>query len=116
MQTLLWVVLACIITIIFRKHCRAILESVKRRVDTGSAIKAGPIELGEDLRELQYVEPKPVDSPAKSLQPGQRDERNAWATERNELYAASRGVFLAHVIEPSVFWSSVQHFRVFDTP
>ena len=101
MQTILWIIVIGTGTGLFFKQCRGILDAVRNRIERGSSLKAGPIELGEDLRELDYVEPKlPEQDPTIAL-PAPEDKEHNWATERNKIYEHSRGVFLAHVIEPS---------------
>ena len=101
MQPLVWIGLIGIGTGLFFGQCRGILEAVRNRIERGSSIKAGPIELGEDLRNLEYVQPKPVDSVPKTALAVPTSEEYDWAKQRDGIYETSRGVFLAHVIEPS---------------
>ena len=102
-QTLLWVGLIVGGGTLFRKQIHSLVDAVRVRIQTGSSIKAGPIELGEDLRNLEKI-------PAASAKPSVLAESGAvavdrtaeaWSKARDALYASTRGVFLAHVIEPS---------------
>ncbi|MEW6594989.1 MAG: pYEATS domain-containing protein [Thermodesulfobacteriota bacterium] len=102
LQTVTWVVLIGVGLAFFRKQCKMILDAIRLRIERGSSIKAGPIELGEDLRELEYVKPTP-DQPKEQniLSATTTNGLIDWPNERNALYENSRGVFLAHVLEPS---------------
>lgn len=64
-------------------------------------MKAGPVELGEDLRQLQYVEPSGPPTDAERLAPTSSLPQSSWAERRSKIYQDTRGVFLVHVIEPS---------------
>ena len=100
-QTLLWVGLIVVGGALFRGQIGSLANAVRVRIQTGSAIKAGPIELGEDLRDLEKIpaaSEKPSSSPGS--EPADRTAK-AWADSRDALYAATRGVFIAHLIEPS---------------
>ena len=110
-QTVLWVGLIVGAGLLFRGQIRSLVDAVRVRVQTGSSIKAGPIELGEDLRNLERV-PAASDTPSPSSK-GEAADRTAeaWSKERDALYASTRGVFLAHVIEPST--KKGQEFDIF---
>ena len=101
LQTLTWVTLIGVGLVFFRKQCKTILDAIRLRIERGSSIKAGPIELGEDLRDLEYVKPAPDQSIAQNILSTTTNELVDWPNERNALYKNSRGVFLAHVLEPS---------------
>ena len=62
------------------------------RIERGSSFKAGPIELGEDLKALEHVSQSDVPS---------SNDSSEWSKERDGIYQKTRGIFLAHVIEPS---------------
>jgi hypothetical protein len=70
------------------------------RVEQGSPLKAGPVELGQDLRQLQYVEPSRPSTGTESG-PGSSSAQSSWADKRHKIYQDTRGVFLVHVIQPS---------------
>lgn len=96
-QTGLWVVLIAGTGIALRKQIGPILRAVRQRIEHGSALKVGPIEVGEDLEELDLVRPAAPNAQLAPVPPGGID----WAAERQHLYDDARHIFLAHVIEPS---------------
>src|SRR5260221_10251232 len=49
-QTLLWILLITGVLWRFNAQAVAILNAVKKRIEQGSSFKAGPVELGQDLR------------------------------------------------------------------
>ncbi len=49
-QTLLWILLITGVLWRFNAQAIAILNAIKRRIEQGSSFKAGPVELGQDLR------------------------------------------------------------------
>ncbi len=106
LQTGLWVALGFGAFLWLRPQLRQLVDALTQRIEAGSSFKAGPLEVGE-LRKLDYVAPAEVEPPAqlaatppKALPPGPQLAVD-WATERDELYRACRGVFLAHLISPS---------------
>lgn len=78
----------------FGRHFEGLLDALRVRVQSGSAFKAGPFELGQDLQSLEKVT---SDSIPKSALLADDD----WPKERDGIYQANSGLFLAHVIEPS---------------
>jgi prokaryotic YEATS domain len=100
-QTFLWCTLIGLGVGLFFRQCTGILEAIRLRVETGSSLRAGPIELGGALRRLPYVEPnaqaaRPADRP-----PSESTPDGPWAERRDAIYKQARGVFLVHVIRPS---------------
>ncbi len=105
-QTGLWVLLIVGVGVALRKHVSPMIDALRKRIERGSSVKAGPFELGEDLRKLDLVKPSP--GPVAQLaKPAAQD----WITERDQLYNDARRVFLAHVINPSK--TAGQQFDVF---
>ena len=102
-QTLLWVLLAVLGVLVFMKEFRAVLEAVRLRVERGSSLKAGPVELGADLRQLEYVKPAGGSESQPPAAPAPEATESNWAERRNQIYQDTRGVFLAHVLEPSEY-------------
>jgi hypothetical protein len=93
-ETLAWVALVGYVLFRFGRHFEGLLDALRARVQSGSALKAGPFELGQDLQSLEKVT---ADSTPKSALPADDD----WSKERDGIYETNSGLFLAHVIEPS---------------
>jgi hypothetical protein len=98
-QTLLWIVLIGVTMKMFYRECRGLLEAVRKRVERGSSLKAGPVELGEDLRELENIDTN--QNALSSLSEATVSETNSWENRRNQVYEKSRDIFITHVISPS---------------
>ena len=45
LQTVLWIALIVAGIIVFRKQMIQIVETIRRRIETGSSLKAGPVDL-----------------------------------------------------------------------
>ncbi len=90
-QTLAWIGLIVYSVRKFAPQLSGLFEAIKQRVVSGSSFKAGPVELGQDLKALEKVAP--------SNTPAQQEDD--WSKERNGLYDKNNGLFLTHVIEPS---------------
>lgn len=101
-QTLVWIGLLCFVAWRYKSHIASILSAIQKRIERGSSFKAGPLELGEDLKALEHVAPTPA--PAVS-------DPSDWSTERDEIYQQNKNIFLVHVIEPSR--EPGQHYDVF---
>ena len=116
-QTGLWFVLAGGAFLWLRPQLRSVVDALTRRIEAGSAFKAGPLEVGEELRRLEYVAPAPPPPVAQIEAAPQLKALPAvagvvnWEPERAEMYRASRGVFLAHLISPSA--EPGQQFDIF---
>jgi hypothetical protein len=91
LQTLVWPVFLAILIAVFRGRFLQILETLRKRIEEGSSLKAGPIEIGENLKALDYA------PPSDKQQPGMEQ----WEQERTAIYRDNHGHFLAHVITPS---------------
>lgn len=94
LQTILWIVLVAVALFLLRSHCRAIIDAIITRIRGGSSFRAGPLELGADLKSLEYASPN-----ASNHKDDSHDDD--WSTERTALYQHNRGIFLTHVISPS---------------
>ncbi|MEW5975070.1 MAG: pYEATS domain-containing protein [Acidobacteriota bacterium] len=96
-QTVIWVLLIICGVFLFRSDGASLIVALRKRIERGASFKAGPIEIGEDLKGLEYVAPGTAsnhDEAAPSVQ-------DSWAAEREEIYRKNRGVFLTHVLSPS---------------
>lgn len=97
-QTLVWIVLIVLACILFRTQARKILETIIFRIETGSSLKAGPLELGsaENLRRVEQE---------KSTGTNAVNENsatvNARIQHRRGIYEENRGVFIAYIVTPS---------------
>jgi len=95
-QSLVWPIFIALALLLFRRQASTIIEAIRKRIEKGSSIKAGPLEIGEDLKQLEYAQPtqrQPVVAEDKTTQD--------WNQERNDIYKKNHGLFLAHVITPS---------------
>jgi len=101
LQTLLWCALITVVLAAFHKQGRAILDAVRMRVERGSSLRAGPVEFGEDLRQLQHVEPVGLSAMPEGPVLPPLSPQPSWADRRDKIYRDTRGVFLVHVIKPS---------------
>ena len=108
-QTGLWVVLTGGALLWVRPQLRSVVDALTRRIEAGSAFKAGPLEVGEELRRLEYVAPAPPEAvvvaqiqatPQPKALPAATGAVD-WEVERASMYRDNRGVFLAHLISPS---------------
>jgi len=94
--TLLWVLFASILLLIFRKDAGSLLQNLVWRVRTGAALKLASFELGQS-----YVSPT---SDVKNYQgaiqtrPDENEER--W-NQRRLYYEPNRHLLLVHRIAPS---------------
>lgn len=92
LQTIAWIGLIVYGAKKFSTQLQGLFKAIQTRIQSGSSFKAGPVELGEDLKSLEKI-PR-SDSAALS-------HEDDWSKERDGLYANNNGIFLAHVIEPS---------------
>ena len=98
---------------------RAILRGLQSRIESGSAVEIGPLEIGEDLHQLDTAgkqrDPEPLPGPEQEygyagISSGVRTEEQSdksspeaeWYEEWNRVYQKHRMLFLTHVIRPSV--------------
>ena len=93
-QTLAWIVLFVVLFIILRVPIASFINTILDRIRSGSSLKAGPIELGEQLKALEYA--APVARASKMQRAGQPRE-----DERLTIYKHNSGLFLTHIITPS---------------
>lgn len=92
LQTLAWIGLIIFGAKSFSVQLQGLFEAIRKRILSGSSFKAGPVELGEDLKSLETV---PRGEIPESV------AEDDWSKERDGVYALNNGFFLAHVIEPS---------------
>lgn len=92
LQSLAWIGLILYLVNAFTSQLQELFEAIRQRIRAGSSFKAGPVELGADLKGLERVPPSGPDS-----DPPEDD----WSKERDGIYQSNGGLFLAHIIEPS---------------
>ncbi|MCU7918903.1 MAG: hypothetical protein KZQ99_08450 [Candidatus Thiodiazotropha sp. (ex Dulcina madagascariensis)] len=92
LQTLAWIGLIIYGARKFSAQLEGLFGAIQKRVSSGSLFKVGPVELGEDLKALEKVNPSAAPKAAQEVD---------WSKERNGIYQENCGIFLAHVIEPS---------------
>jgi len=98
MQSLTWPVFLGLVIYYFRRQIPDCIETLRQRIERGSSLKAGPLEIGEDLKALEYAPPAP---PIMGTAIQDKEPNKDWMTERNAIYKANSGLFLTHVLEPS---------------
>lgn len=103
-QTIAWIGLIVLSARKFSAQLESLFEAVRVRIRSGSSFKAGPVELGEDLRALEKVNPS-----ASIGGPKESD----WVKERDSIYQSNNGIFLAHVIEPSTKKGQIYDIFIF---
>lgn len=109
-QTIIWFVLVVASLLIFRKQVKSLADVVRVRIEKGSHLKAGPIELGQDVSSLEYIKKGHVAT--ERGRNGANDRTvDEWQTLRRNIYQHNRDIFLAHVIRPSEI--AGQKFDVF---
>jgi hypothetical protein len=91
-QTVLWISLIISLILIFRKYVYLILNTTVDRIKHGSSFKAGPIEVGEKLEQLDYI--------------AQNEKLNGLIDSDREahrvgIYKNNNGLFITHLIYPS---------------
>lgn len=92
-QTFLWIVLLLVIVLVFHKFINLILTTIVDRLKQGSSFKAGPLEVGEKLSQLEYV----PQNDTKIISPSVNDREE----HRVSIYKENRGLFLTHLIYPT---------------
>lgn len=92
LQSLAWIGLILYLVHSFTSQLQQLFDAIRQRIRAGSSFRAGPVELGADLKNLERVSPSGPDS-----NPPEDD----WSKERDEIYRNNCGLFLAHIIEPS---------------
>jgi hypothetical protein len=99
-QTVIWILLIVCVGLLFRSQGRSLLNALQRRIEGGASFKAGPIQIGEDLRALEYIAPGDGKSTA-APGPTTAELDATWELARTDIYRRNRGVFLTHVLHPS---------------
>jgi len=93
-QTILWIFLVVVLLLIYRVRIGAFFELVVKRVKGGSGFKAGPLEIGPELRSLEYAERT---AEIQEVGTGHQDREDV----RTDIYKRNKGLFLTHIISPS---------------
>jgi hypothetical protein len=91
-QSLSWIALIVLAGWRYKTQVAKIVDAIQKRIEHGSSFKAGPIELGQDLKALEHI---PQGHAPAAISP------TDWSEERDAIYKNNHGIFLAHVIEPS---------------
>ncbi len=111
LQTLAWIGLIIYGVKNFSGQLQGLLKAIRVRIKSGSSVKAGPFKLGAvsaDLNSLEKVLPRrdhaaqdyELEKVSRSDTVAQ-DHEDDWSDERDNIYKKKKGIFLAHVIEPS---------------
>jgi len=93
-QTISWIFFISILLIVFRRSIKVLIDNVLDRIRKGSSLKAGPIEIGEDLNSLQSVDE--MRDKIKTGSNGIEREKH-----RVKIYETNKGLFLTHILVPS---------------
>ncbi len=96
-QTVFQWMTVLIIALIFKDNVRKIFGAIIERIKSGSSLKAGPIEIGEDLKNLNYAEPQHIE--ASTIAVGTESSKRE--KHRVKIYENNRGIFLTHVLRPT---------------
>ena len=96
-QSLVWPVFIALLLLVFRRQAGAIVRAIRQRIERGSSVKAGPFEIGEDLKQLEYAQPT-----QKRASAAMDTITQDWDQERITIYEKHRGLFLTHVIAQSI--------------
>ena len=99
-QTVAWMLFTAVLLFAFRNQAKSLLWAIHGRIEKGSPLKAGPIEIGQDLSALAYVQKDETRINAKPVSVNGRSPAE-WSALRNDLYQNHRNIFLAHVIQPA---------------
>lgn len=94
-QSFLWVIILFILILVFRKSIRKLFEAFEKRIGKGSSVKIGPIELGEEIKNFEYVDDKKGGKIAVGDDSKNREEH------RNKIYEDNDGLFLTHILVPN---------------
>jgi len=95
LQTLVWPIFIAMLLIVFHKQAGGIVEAIRTRIERGSSFKAGPFEIGEALKSLEYAQPTQESSQ------NSNGGKESWKQEREQIYQINKGLFLTHIITPS---------------
>lgn len=102
LQTLAWLLLITAFAVIFKDALRSVVDAIRKRIERGSTVEAGPFKLGPDLQKMDDVREKTDSAPAADP---------SWEKDRDGVYHANRGIFLTHLLTPSD--SRDQRFDIF---
>lgn len=105
-QTFFWIGFFIVIILIFKKTIKELASILMNRIRNGSSIKAGPIEIGEELKGMEY---------AKQIEPNAHISTEFESQKKEEyrtnIYAKNKGLFLTHLIYPTR--KSGQQFEIY---
>jgi len=94
-QTMLWIGFIVVFFLIYKKTISDVIKTLILRIKKGSSIKAGPIEIGEELKGMQYANQTESSTEVKTGSDGQQREKH-----RRGIYEKNKGLFLTHLIYP----------------
>ncbi len=105
-QTIIWIGFIVVFFLIYKKTISEVIKTLILRIKKGSSIKAGPIEIGEELKGMQYANQTESSPEVKTGSDGQQRENH-----RKKIYEKNKGLFLTHLIYPSI--KSGQKFDIY---
>lgn len=105
-QTIFWIGFILSIILIFRKSLKLLINILIDRVKKGSSVKAGFIEIGEELKNMEYAKQVSIDADISIDADGQEREEH-----RVKIYEKHKGLFITHLIYPSLMED--QRFEIF---
>ncbi|MBZ5612385.1 MAG: hypothetical protein LAO23_00140 [Acidobacteriia bacterium] len=94
--SILWVVLALVALVAFRKEIQSLLQNFSWRLRTGAALKLFSIELGQS-----YVSPSIDAGKNETALVHRADENGERWREREQYYKPNRNIHLVHRLAPS---------------
>jgi pYEATS domain-containing protein involved in immunity len=116
LQTIAWIGLIIYGARKFSSQLVGLISAVESRIKSGSSFKAGPVELGEDLKSLEKLPSAGEENKQNKFTDEFEKLKNTsnfevektepelepdWANKRNSIYEKNQGLFLSHVISPS---------------
>jgi hypothetical protein len=93
-QSVLWIILLSLLLIIFRRSISKLIVAFEKRIGKGSSVKIGPIELGEDIKNLEYVDENKGGNIVVGADAKKREDH------RHKIYENNNRIFLAHILLP----------------
>ena len=93
-QSILWFILIILVLIIYKNSIKQLLKVMITKIGKGASVKIGPIELGENIKELKYVDENSVTDIAIGADGNRREEH------RRKIYTDNENYFLTHILLP----------------
>lgn len=100
LQTFIWLTLGGVGIYVFQQQIKGFFDTIRTRIERGSGLKAGPLEIGQDLRVLEDIEKRLIVT-SEQAQNGSHDRTiDEWNILRHGIYQQNREVFLVHIVRP----------------